>query len=199
MISDRVRAFNSNRQNLRPKIDQPVFQTLMVCFPVKMGRVPEYPESMTPCDVQLHSRYSKERLRKYFSRLLYTGDDMEGVHIEIDSSTVDPACVRFIYHCESLPGSKRYSLEINKNDVDGEMLSYADLSSNVRPTEKHVRNWVFWLGHIVSRFCDPDDCKGLCWVINDVQSVTDTESGFLICGRCSPWIEKVHVDVGGRR
>ncbi|MBL8820296.1 MAG: hypothetical protein JNL58_30005 [Planctomyces sp.] len=115
---------------------------------------------------------------------------MDGLLIEIDSSQVTPACVRFIYRSEPLPGSKQYVVKIRKNDIDDEMLSYAEFSSVVAPTEKQVRNWVFWLGHIVSRFCDPNDCKGLCWVINDVHSINETDSGFLITGRCSPWIGK---------
>jgi hypothetical protein len=115
---------------------------------------------------------------------------MDSLQIEIDSSQVDPSCVRFIYRSEPLPGSKQYLVNIRKNDIEPEMLSYADFSSVVDPKEKQVRNWVFWLGHIVSRFCDPNDCKGLCWVINDVQSIAVTDSGFLITGRCSQWIGK---------
>ena len=115
---------------------------------------------------------------------------MEGVNIEIDSSGVNPACVRFIYRSEPVPGTKLYLLTIRKNNIDEEMLSYADLSVVVGPTQNQVKNWVFWLGHIVSRFCDPNDCKGLCWVINDVQSISETESEFAIRGRCSPWMGK---------
>jgi len=115
---------------------------------------------------------------------------MDGIHVEIDATTVDPASVRFIYRSEELPGTRHYLLSIVKRRVDEEMLLFADLSPVEQPLEKQVRNWVYWLGNIVSRFCDPDACEGDCWVFNDVQSISETESRFLIRGRCSPWISK---------
>lgn len=115
---------------------------------------------------------------------------MDGVSIEIDTTTVDLACVRFIYNGELLPGSRRYSLTLLKEQIDKEMLSFAELSPVRRPTEKQVRDWVYWLGHIVSRFCDPEDCKSDCWVINDVQSVSESDTTFTVNGHCSPWIGK---------
>lgn len=115
---------------------------------------------------------------------------MNGVKITIDSRTVDSACVRFIYKSEELPASRGYSLTLLKNEIDPEMLSYAELKPIAQPTEKQVRNWVYWLGHIVSRFCDPEDCEDDCWVVNNVQSISETEAAFSVCGRCSPWITK---------
>jgi hypothetical protein len=116
---------------------------------------------------------------------------MNDIQIEVDSVTVDPACVRFIYQ-EDYPSDEEhnYTLRIVKDSIDPEMLTFADLSPTDVPYDKQVRNWVYWLGHIVSRFCDPNDCTGMCWVINDVQSIAESQSEYAIRGRCSPWISK---------
>jgi hypothetical protein len=60
---------------------------------------------------------------------------MDDIHIAIESETINPACVRFIYRQEQLPGLQKYLLSIKNERIDEEMLLYAQLSAVDRPTE----------------------------------------------------------------
>jgi hypothetical protein len=66
------------------------------------------------------------------------------VHIRVDSSIVEPTCVRFIY--QSIHAAEKghnYTLKLVKHSIDREMLSYAELLPTDAPDEPQVRKWVY--------------------------------------------------------
>lgn len=117
---------------------------------------------------------------------------MRDVSLEVGTATVDPGCVRFIYRKTPTAASRPYAMRIVKHRIDAEMLAYSKLCPAEHPTEKQSRNWVFWLGHILSRFCEPKDCGNDCWVVNDIQSVAESESTWEVRGSCSPWLSRAN-------
>lgn len=109
--------------------------------------------------------------------------------IKVDSTVVDPSCARFIYKSNSLQSEHTYELKIVKNLADSEVLEYACFKPCNEPTEKQIRDWLFWLGHIVSRHSDPEDCKDDCWVMNNIESLVENEVEIVFYGKCSLWGE----------
>lgn len=114
---------------------------------------------------------------------------MDDLKIIVDDTKVDPSCVRFIFQSEPYPGGHDYKIILQKNVIDKELLNDASFVSKNEPSENQGRNWLFWLGHIVSRFSNPEDCVGRTWVINKIHSLTENESELIICGECSPWVK----------
>jgi hypothetical protein len=112
---------------------------------------------------------------------------MDAATIMVDSGTINLSCLRFIYQQILEPIRHDYELIIIKEMVDSEILLYANLHQNDSPTEKQIRDWVYWLGHIISRYSDPNDCTETCWVAHNVQFITETPSEFVVCGQCHPW------------
>ena len=110
------------------------------------------------------------------------------IQLLVDRNDADPCCVSFIYQREPHPGGHDYELRIPRDMIDDEVQSYASFEASRNPEEKQVRDWMFWLGHVVSRACDPEDCNGDSYVINNILLLECDTYSFVVRGQCSPWI-----------
>lgn len=111
--------------------------------------------------------------------------------LRIDGQTVCPECVQFIFQRNPCPGGHDYELRLTISEIDAESFEFGEFINDDSPHEDRVRNWIFWLGHIVSRLHDPNQCKGNVWVINTIRSLTNEAGELVIEGQCSAW---VHID-----
>ena len=114
------------------------------------------------------------------------GQLMRTVQLQVDNASVDPAFVRFIFQREPSPGGYNYEMRISLDSIDSEVLSFANFKADYS-TEKTVRTWIYWLGHIVSRLHTPELNKNAMWVVNTITHLTMNEKEVVFRGECSPW------------
>lgn len=111
--------------------------------------------------------------------------------LRIDGKCVRPECVRFIFQDEPESNKHQYELRLTITEIDEESLEFGGFIDDMAPSESRVRDWMFWLGHIVSRLHDPNQCEGDVWVINSIRSLTNEAGELVVKGQCSAWI---HID-----
>lgn len=108
--------------------------------------------------------------------------------LQIDGKTVRPECVRFIFQKESESKKHEYELRLTITEIDEETSEFGGFVEDRCPAENRVRDWMYWLGHIVSRLHDPNRCEDDVWVLNTIESLTIGAGELVIKGRCSAWI-----------
>lgn len=107
----------------------------------------------------------------------------------IDGSSANPACARFIFQKTPTPGKHEYELWLHVDEACSEALDFAGFRVGECPSESVQRDWMFWLGHIISRLHDPNECIESSWVINNITRVSKDNDMILFYGVCSPWID----------
>lgn len=112
------------------------------------------------------------------------------IQLTIDGRTTNPPCLRFIFQREAFPGEHEYELRIATHRIDGEVLLEANFQSKEHPPEKQARDWFFWLGHLVSRIADPEECRGDTYVANNIISMTLDSTALVARGPASPWLTR---------
>lgn len=110
------------------------------------------------------------------------------MRLEVDGRDYAPAAARFIFQAEPFPGGHRYRLWIDVADADQDALDYAKFQSAVSPATSQSRTWLFWLGHIVSRVCDPETALNEAIVLNNIDVIEVDEREIRLSGICSPWM-----------
>jgi hypothetical protein len=113
---------------------------------------------------------------------------MPTTQLQIDGHGEDPASVRFIFQKDPTPGGHEYELRLAVADIDSESIECAEFVDDLSPSEQRVRDWMFWLGHIVSRIHDPEACAHSAWVVNNILALKRSESELLVRGICSKWL-----------
>lgn len=116
---------------------------------------------------------------------------MANTQLRVDGQSVPPECVHFIFQKVQFPGGHEYELRLTITEIDEESFEFGGFIDDKNPCENRVRDWMFWLGHIVSRLHDPNHCEGDVWVINTICSLTNEAGELVIKGQCSAW---VHID-----